>query len=484
MARYRIERSERFDGFLHGRINAQMEDYRLSSDFWGATVDYSDKDAHNFYDIILNDEGKPAITYTTEKRLNNVGASDIYARETFRIAGKPGKVAQRVTGITDGRALDVFVNALATYLAPPDESLFDVAVGTDITYWYSDRHYCACDGRLQGPWSSCMRHPSYGRDGRFRIYEESAKLLIRTCETCGKLKGRAVLWEDDDGDKFIDRIYANTTIAEQMREWALRRGYTSIYGRSGHDIKKFSIDVSRTGINLIPYLDSLGSCARCLRVYVSRPPECGYMGTCMPHSKTFTIPEGKMKPSPDDDVPDTCESCGRETDEDGVCQYVTQCENCDEDYCGWNGHCPNNCHECECGAWYDDGDVCPNTVSCPIHETMYCTCSESCEDESHCDECGWQGCDEGDATHHEFCQECEEWYCAYRGRSCPNTTDCEECADTIPCEDRNENERFSRRDGYTILFLCEDCAYDYDEITALMENMILPVAQAEMALYA
>jgi hypothetical protein len=368
------------------------------------------------------------------------------------------------------------VNAIAAYLKPPDASLLDVAVGTDITYWYSSSNYCSCRGRDNGPWTSCMRSPGLGALGRFRAYEESAKMLIRTCETCKKLKGRAILWEDNDGDKFIDRIYATTTIAEEMRQWAQANGYTTIYGLYGRNVKNFSIEVSATGMNNMPYFDSLTGCRRCNRVNYGANNAC-YNGTCTPHGKTFDIPLGKM-PTSQTDSTGYCEVCEGDLDDDGNCEdHGRGCDGCGTVYCHYAGqNCPNECRTCpDCDAVYPDGDECPNMTMCEGCGGDYCRYG-TCPNATWCADCRGYYCNASEHPDASYCEECGEYYCAGRyGSVCPNSPLCVNCSTIVPCEDVHENRRLVRDTLWPYSAqMCEDCANEYDEVTALMEHMIVP----------
>lgn len=131
-------------------------------------------------------------------------------------------------------------------------NFFEIVTGEKIKHWYLKDNYSAQTGQLG---SSCMRHASC--QNYFNLYIENpevCQLLIFKSATGDKINGRALLWTDVDGKKWIDRIYTvKDSYISLFNKWAEENGYDTIYRT---DIKT-KVKVKNKNYEYYPYVDSL-----------------------------------------------------------------------------------------------------------------------------------------------------------------------------------------------------------------------------------
>lgn len=159
---------------------------------------------------------------------------------------KPAKLARKILipriaeQMTDSD-FEVFGNKVRAYLGlVGDEDgegrniKLEVISGCDIkdAYHHSAYSYALGDGtNLHG---SCMRNTD--AQDYFGIYEKNdniVKLLVaRDAE--GKVLGRALIWNFDDGDKGMDTVYGANIIEQVFKEWAIDNGYYYKSSQSCH----------------------------------------------------------------------------------------------------------------------------------------------------------------------------------------------------------------------------------------------------------
>lgn len=150
--------------------------------------------------------------------------------------------------------VEKFVNAYSALILYRRNAynFFEIVTGEKIKHWYLKDNYAAQTGQLG---SSCMRHASC--QDYFNLYIENpevCQLLIFKSTTGDKINGRALLWTDVDGKKWIDRVYTiKDSYMSLFSKWAAENGYTDIY-RSGNDAK---VKVKNKDYGYYPYVDSL-----------------------------------------------------------------------------------------------------------------------------------------------------------------------------------------------------------------------------------
>ena len=147
-----------------------------------------------------------------------------------------------------------FVNAYSAIVLFKNSAMdfFEVVKGDDVKYWYLEDRYETQSGQLG---NSCMRY-KYCQD-YFSIYTENpevCQLLIFKNRTQDKINGRALLWIDVDGKKWIDRIYTTKdNYKELFIRWANENDYNEIYGLD----EEVQVSVKNKDYEKYPYMDSL-----------------------------------------------------------------------------------------------------------------------------------------------------------------------------------------------------------------------------------
>lgn len=164
--------------------------------------------------------------------------------------------------------IEKFVNEYISYVkySKADEtSVIKEVKGEDIRKWYNKKNYQSDMGKLG---NSCMSHESCSP--YFDIYTNnpnSVSLLILTNKN-DKLVGRAILWNLDSGEHFMDRIYTlNDSDENIFVNYAISKGYlyrnTSTsnlkYFKDGKEVYPGTISVTLDDyyFDSYPYMDTL-----------------------------------------------------------------------------------------------------------------------------------------------------------------------------------------------------------------------------------
>jgi hypothetical protein len=149
--------------------------------------------------------------------------------------------------------IEKFVNAYTSAILYKKNVIdfFEVVSGKDIKYWYLSNNYAAQLGQLG---SSCMK--SKECQSFFKIYTENpevCQLLIFKNKEGDKINGRALLWTDEDGKKWIDRVYTiKDNYMQLFTKWCELNGYENAYG-TGERIK---VVVKNKDYDKYPYMDT------------------------------------------------------------------------------------------------------------------------------------------------------------------------------------------------------------------------------------
>ena len=352
---------------------------------------------------------------------------------------KIGRFAKRLldkAGIqTTDKDIEVFVNDFKSEFKIIKGDFNDLVIvsGEDIKFGYDGDNYDVGEGgSLLG---SCMRHKKCQKylDIYTRNPNQVSLIILKSKE---RVRGRALLWTDVQGRKFMDRVY---TIADSdivlFTKFAERNGflykqeqdnseYTNIICPDGSILEdgKILVDLESHGeFSYYPYLDTL---------------------------KYYSPYEGKL--SNDENIDHTCKL--EDTDGgNGSCDTcgghsTIECNTCDGDgtvncdECGGDGD--NNCSNCG-----GEGDFdCHNCEGTGEEECSTCDGSgkedEGEEDERECSDCEGKGkvdcstcagsskieCDECNGRGTESCEHCggsgnyECYSCEGNG-----SVDCRDC---------------------------------------------------------
>lgn len=132
---------------------------------------------------------------------------------------------------------------------------FKVVSGKDIKYWYSKKTYENNKGQLG---NSCMR---YSRcSSYFKIYTKNPDVcqLLTLTNDKNELIGRALLWTDINGNKWMDRVYTNKdSLIELFYKWGKENGFNKLNGGEWSVIRNVKVKIKSKDYKQYPYLDTL-----------------------------------------------------------------------------------------------------------------------------------------------------------------------------------------------------------------------------------
>lgn len=332
-----------------------------------------------------------------ERDFNSVRQSEVavgrFARALLKKAG---------VKFTD-KEIEEFVNEFKTIMRMKKDAFknFEIVKGDDIKFWYNEENYEASKGTMG---SSCMR---YKKCGDFLdIYcknPNQVNLIILKSETKeDKICGRALLWTDVQGRKFMDRIYVNDSSHESLFiEFAISNGFyyklnqnfhtgePIVYNRVtlDHDESVIEVALSSSNFYKYPYMDTM---------------------------KYYNEGKNTLSSSSDSNY----DYCLEDTSGgNGSCDFCGGTGECDCPYCDGSGEvsCWNctdgkmQCNECD-GEGHFDCDTCDG----------YGEITDDDDDKVECPDCNGSGKSE--------CSNCDgdgEMRCSTCGGY--GTTECDEC---------------------------------------------------------
>lgn len=342
MTSYVYEHAPRFEQFL---VHRQLQDCPIALSWLNLSGDLAPDDAPNFVDLRPDEKGA-RLSYTTAARMTARGV--VYERHpdgalwqplAHRVITKPGRLAQTATGITDPAKLEAFTHACAAWirsLSPADDDdddgeIVTIVTGDEITHRYKERNHCSC-GNLGTLENSCMRYNDYDNLTQFYARNRNIALATILCPECDGTRARALLWTDQNGERWLDRRYGNDLDRASLAQWRDCANMHDLYGTGG----TCAVDLDWTDWSELPWFDSMERPCR----------ECATIGS-----------HGCPCPGP------TCPHCEEELDNDGdACPDARWCPGCRVYRCPADGD--HDCYECACGFWYADGETCETCIAC------------------------------------------------------------------------------------------------------------------------
>ena len=155
------------------------------------------------------------------------------------------------TSLEDSK-LELFVNAYKSVFDSKDKELVEIVEGEEIRKCYLDDNYSEIKGQLG---NSCMR---YARCQKYLdIYVKNPEVckLIVLRDDNRKVKGRALLWTLNNGEKYIDRMYTiDDSDKNIFKDWGSKNGITSHYDNTGNVVGKVHLNV--INFDKYPYMDT------------------------------------------------------------------------------------------------------------------------------------------------------------------------------------------------------------------------------------
>lgn len=246
-------------GTIKGEVKSNMSDRMY---VWFVSEDGTKQTVLNKTAIVLYDE-----------KLSKIWS-------TFRNNIKIGRLVRSVLTAAEieftDKEIEDFVNSYkSAYDIMNDAFLkFRLVDGREIAYWYSNDNY-ECDESTLG--SSCMASVN---DDYFDIYvnNKNCSLLILHSDNgtiqegkyiSKKIKGRALVWNTEQGDTFMDRIYTNyDSDVDLFKKYAFEKGWWCKVGQNscqnfnvtdGTTTKsaEYTVKLEKSGFDYYPYVDSL-----------------------------------------------------------------------------------------------------------------------------------------------------------------------------------------------------------------------------------
>jgi hypothetical protein len=199
---------------------------------------YSDKNLFCDYVTMRGD----MFSYLPKGRPHIVNDSGRWAREG-RQEMKPGKLARKILHEDDevrdillrkitltDKDFEQFGNMVRSYIGiNGDEDgegrtlTIQVLSGEDIRRGYHEDNYSQLADSGSNLWGSCMRYGSC--QDYFDIYVENNIKMLVAKDTIGKIVGRALLWECENGRKAMDTIYSPDKVRQVFVKWAIDNDY-------------------------------------------------------------------------------------------------------------------------------------------------------------------------------------------------------------------------------------------------------------------
>lgn len=202
----------------------KLMDHKIS-DFILNCADEGEIDIDFSYFNFVKDEGK--ISFLKKRWEGDGNEFDSSRRETMKIGKLISTLIQKKGVDFSDVIIEEFVNKYKVFQQDED-CKFVLVKGSDISKWYNEDTY-EKSTEASSLHNSCMRYKNCKTF--FPIYEKSKNVsLLCLVGKKGKLRGRAILWEDIslDGTKvtFLDRIYTYKLSVElAFKDYAIKNGW-------------------------------------------------------------------------------------------------------------------------------------------------------------------------------------------------------------------------------------------------------------------
>ena len=205
-----------------------------------------------------------------ESLINSSTTPNTWTKEN-RQSGNYGKVLRKLlveNGVDPkviiNKELEIIVNKLKAFFTTEGEFL--IVRGKDITKYYLGDNYDHTFN-LGTMGSSCMRHSGACQTAtRFYAENYNCEMVILKDPNSEKSRGRALLWADIDGKKWLDRIYANDHVTEAFKQYAHSNGWahkknqdacSSPWIFPNGEVKYADVQIDMdTDFSIIPYMDT------------------------------------------------------------------------------------------------------------------------------------------------------------------------------------------------------------------------------------
>lgn len=235
--------------------------------------------SENIYVWFVSDSGEQTVINKKALVLVNPSANKVWS--TNRNPIKIGRLIRALLNASNikftDKEVEDFVNGYKSVIDIMNDAFlkFKVVTGSEIPYWYSSKRYESEQSTLG---NSCMANVS---DDFFDLYcyNKNCSLLILFSDkyslvkdgkyTSSKIRGRALVWNTDQGDTFVDRIYTNNdsdvslfiNYAHSNGWWTKtsQNSSTQFSVSNGTSNKKaeYTVSLESSRFDNYPYVDSL-----------------------------------------------------------------------------------------------------------------------------------------------------------------------------------------------------------------------------------
>lgn len=206
-----------------------------------------------------------------ESVINTDSTPETWSKDN-RQEGSFGKILRKLlveNGIKSSaivnKDLEDVVNTLKAIFTVEGE--FVVVSGSDITKYYHEDNYDE-DFNTGTMGNSCMRYSGVCQKATEVYADNSTCEMVILRQPDGELsRGRALLWTDQDGDKWMDRIYANDHIIEAFKQYAHSNGWAHkrhqdmeqgdwVFPDGTQYERQVTIDFDCRDVHIRPYMDT------------------------------------------------------------------------------------------------------------------------------------------------------------------------------------------------------------------------------------
>lgn len=195
---------------------------------------------NNLGDFVNMD--RSGLSYLPSERINVDVFRNPWQTWSFRVSGRPGRIAKQIIEAS-GLGADLTANDYeqftnrwkATYAM--DTSMIQVVRGEEIA-WAYDQANSSPSSNGSSLFSSCMRY-SICRP-YLRIYTENPDKigLAVVKDANGLIRARAMVWNLDNGQIFVDRVFGPSDMVNLFADWAKEKGYVHrAYNGAGHHLE-------------------------------------------------------------------------------------------------------------------------------------------------------------------------------------------------------------------------------------------------------
>jgi hypothetical protein len=174
----------------------------------------------NYLSVSIDDPSK--ISYLSKDRIDKISEEE-YWGSSKRFHCKPGSLISKIFNNISSQEVERFSNLFKS-ISSIKEFTLEVIKGQEIVDLYHQSKYQDPNRGSLG--NSCMKYDRCVQYlGIYRDNDNISMLVMKNPN--GMVIGRSILWDLDNGDKFMDRIY---TISDEeymyfFKKWAKDNGY-------------------------------------------------------------------------------------------------------------------------------------------------------------------------------------------------------------------------------------------------------------------